>query len=468
MAIEVRDTVGKGRGLFATKELEVGFTILCEEPYAFTLTKSQRGKRCDYTTKLSPGLKRCACCKLQWYSSVESQKAAWKEGHKEECKQLKQSGELGEEMSVMLSRIFNRIEKEHGDATDIQPSEGKFVSILGLESNYDKLNKDQQDDMGIFLARFQATKKQKFPVCLANARKLLDLCAKMKNNQFAICDEVLNSEVGSGVYLNAAMLNHSCSPNAFPIFDGKTLYVKALNKIKAGEEICIAYTDTKLTFQERQESLFSIYRFKLQKDTGKVSDAEKMKDDKGKILTQSDHAIKACLTALSDMAAFREKKEWKIMLDAVHGWMKRKILPDTNIYWLRLLEQAFDAAIENKEWAAAVEYGGRIIPGYKMYYGNEHPFLGIHLMKFGKILVEIGNGKEADEILRMSFGILSIFYPPEHQLRADLNDIILASYELTITEEEQKILDENKKEREEEAARAARHNALKKRVKKIV
>ena len=149
--------------------------------------------------------------------------------------------------------------------------------------------------MGIFLARFQATKKQKFPVCLANARKLLDLCAKMKNNQFAICDEVLNSEVGSGVYLNAAMLNHSCSPNAFPIFDGKTLYVKALNKIKAGEgkiisnfllndtclEICIAYTDTKLTFEERQESLFSIYRFKLQKDTGKVSDAEKMKDDKG-------------------------------------------------------------------------------------------------------------------------------------------------------------------------------------------
>ena len=57
----------------------------------------------------------------------------------------------------------------------------------------------------------------------------------MKNNQFAICDEVLNSEVGSGVYLNAAMLNHSCFPNAFPIFDGKTLYIKALNKIKAGE-----------------------------------------------------------------------------------------------------------------------------------------------------------------------------------------------------------------------------------------
>jgi len=51
----------------------------------------------------------------------------------------------------------------------------------------------------------------------------------------------------------------------------------------------------------------------------------------GKILTKSDHAIKATITALSDMSEFREKKEWKIMLEAVNGWMKRKMLPDTNM-----------------------------------------------------------------------------------------------------------------------------------------
>jgi len=94
---------------------------------------------------------------------------------------------------------------------------------------------DQQHDMAVFLSRFQATKKQKFPVCVANSRKLLDLCAKIKNNQFAICDEVINSEVGSGIYLNAAMINHSCQPNAFPIFEGKTIHIKALKKIKPGE-----------------------------------------------------------------------------------------------------------------------------------------------------------------------------------------------------------------------------------------
>ena len=35
-------------------------------------------------------------------------------------------------------------------------------------------------------------------------------------------------------------------------------------------------------------------------------------------------------------------------------------------YWLRLLEYAFDAAIEVKEFNKAIEYGARIIPGYKM------------------------------------------------------------------------------------------------------
>ena len=37
------------------------------------------------------------------------------------------------------------------------------------------------------------------------------------------------------------------------------------------------------------------------------------------------------------------------------------------------------------------------------YYGTEHPLLGVHLMKFGKIMIEIKNGKEADEMLRVSF-----------------------------------------------------------------
>ena len=40
----------------------------------------------------------------------------------------------------MLSRILHKIEKEYGEATELEPKPGNFVSILDLESNYDKLN----------------------------------------------------------------------------------------------------------------------------------------------------------------------------------------------------------------------------------------------------------------------------------------------------------------------------------------
>ena len=103
-------------------------------------------------------------------------------------------------------------------------------------------------------------------------------------------------------------------------------------------------------------------------------------------------------------------------------------------------------------------------------------------MKFGKLMIEINNGKEADEMLRVrfpcekfqidfiqrAFGIISIFFPPEHKLRSDLNELILQSYEINMSEEEKKIIEENKKEAKEEAERKARHAELNKKIKKIV
>ena len=249
---------------------------------------------------------------------------------KHECKELK-NGRI-EETTRLFTRVLRRLERENGDSEKCKILEGDLIAFTDLESNYDKLDIDQQQDMGIFLARFEQTKKLRYPQCVKSARKLLDLCAQLKNNQFAICDELINSEVGSAVYINASMLNHSCRPNAFPIFDGATLYIKALKKIKKDEEITISYTDTKVTSAERHEALYSIYRFKPTTDAGdKKLDNEKLKDQAGKILTDDDHAIKAIKTALSDMNDFRQKAEFKIMLDACNDWLKRKILPDTNM-----------------------------------------------------------------------------------------------------------------------------------------
>lgn len=46
-------------------------------------------------------------------------------------------------------------------------------------------------------------------------------------NSFNILDTDMNS-IGTGVYLAASTLDHSCNPNAVATFDGKTLNIRAV------------------------------------------------------------------------------------------------------------------------------------------------------------------------------------------------------------------------------------------------
>jgi len=342
------------------------------------------------------------------------------------------------DLSVLfLARLFRKVDRENGSDPLIAAKPDELISIQELESNYDKLTPGQQGDIGIFLSKFQAIWGRKFPLPFNSARKMLDLVAAIKNNQFAICDEEKSTtELGSGIYLNASLLNHSCEPNAVPLFSGLKLYVKALKKINAGEEICISYTDTSAITSDRRTCLEDIYRFKCCcikccSDFGTAVDLKKMSDLKGNALEEDDPAIKSVKVALSDLDGFRKNKDWKLMAESAKGWLARKMLPDHNIFWVRLNEFAFDAGIETHDWELALKAAGSIIPAYKEYFGANHPTLGITLMKFGKILSHLEKYKEAEEYFRSAFGILSLFYPPESKIRADLHQLVLETFEKT-------------------------------------
>lgn len=50
-------------------------------------------------------------------------------------------------------------------------------------------------------------------------------------NAFNILDDNLNT-IGTGIYLAASVLNHSCVPNAAAIFDGTSLRISAVTDIE--------------------------------------------------------------------------------------------------------------------------------------------------------------------------------------------------------------------------------------------
>jgi hypothetical protein len=58
-----------------------------------------------------------------------------------------------------------------------------------------------------------------------------------------------------GLYPLAAMLNHSCVPNAMRVFAGDTMMVHAASDIKAGQEIRWSYVPPTLAFPVRDERL---------------------------------------------------------------------------------------------------------------------------------------------------------------------------------------------------------------------
>ena len=56
---------------------------------------------------------------------------------------------------LFLARVFQKIEKDHGDVETVPTMEGDLINIGQLESNYDKLSPAMQEDMGLFLNQFQ-------------------------------------------------------------------------------------------------------------------------------------------------------------------------------------------------------------------------------------------------------------------------------------------------------------------------
>jgi SET and MYND domain-containing protein len=68
------------------------------------------------------------------------------------------------------------------------------------------------------------------------------LLSKLELNAFTISD-FDTRPVGIGVFPRAALINHSCAPNATASFEANTAYVRALRRIAPGEEVTVSYID---------------------------------------------------------------------------------------------------------------------------------------------------------------------------------------------------------------------------------
>lgn len=83
---------------------------------------------------------------------------------------------------------------------------------------------------------------------------------QIKINQHSM-GSPMQPRLGSCLVPGAALINHSCRPNAHHLSEGPELVVRSCRKIARNEEITISYIDPTQCFEERQRELFTAYAF---------------------------------------------------------------------------------------------------------------------------------------------------------------------------------------------------------------
>lgn len=88
----------------------------------------------------------------------------------------------------------------------------------------------------------------------------------------------------------------------------------------------------------------------------------------------------------------------------------------------KLLDAAFDSAIQLQLWEVAEQYGVPLLKAYTLWYGEAHPLTGILLLKLFKILLLTSNCndsialkyyEQASAIIELTHGKSSSFYNQE-------------------------------------------------------
>jgi hypothetical protein len=259
-----RSTLG-GRGLFATCPIEGGDVLIeLERPLIAVLDRPRIEDTCSWCfswTELpvlsGAGVNQalkvnwCTGCRKVKYCSKRCQSQSWKGGHKQECKRLASQEEafpnlVAATMQVISglnagAKAYEEIKNSETHRDDFERAGGKKWEAMLLMSHTAVKLLDLKDDQ----ANLEQAKKV-ISTIMCNTHRLVTPTF----DPLGLAFDPLTSTA-----------NHSCSPNAVIMFDGPKLTLRALDPIKAGQEVLISYIDSSAPFGVRQAELKDQYFF---------------------------------------------------------------------------------------------------------------------------------------------------------------------------------------------------------------
>ncbi|XP_030302584.1 N-lysine methyltransferase SMYD2 isoform X3 [Calypte anna] len=347
--------------------------------------------------------------------------------HKLECSAMCTFGQNWNpsETVRLTARILSK-QKTHPERTQSE----KLLAVKEFESHLDKLDNEKREMIQNDIAALHHfySKNLEYPDNAA----LVVLFAQVNCNGFTIEDEEL-SHLGSAIFPDVALMNHSCCPNVIVTYRGTLAEVRAVKEIEPGEEVFTSYIDLLYPTEDRNDRLRDSYFFNC--DCRECITREK---DKEKLEIRNLNVPPSAATvwdmikyAKNVIEEFRRAKHYKsptelleiceLSLDKMGA-----VFEDSNVYMLHMMYQAMGVCLYMQDWEGALSYGQKIIRPYSKHYPSYSLNVASMWLKLGRLYMTLDNRKAGVKALKKAIAIMEVAHGKDHpyisEIKKELED----------------------------------------------
>ncbi|XP_034017802.1 N-lysine methyltransferase SMYD2-B [Thalassophryne amazonica] len=421
-AVERFDSPGRGRGLRVNRGFKVGELLFCCPPFASVLSVTERGGRCDFCFSRKEALARCKKCKKAFYCNVKCQKGDWAM-HKLECSAMMAFGEkwCPPEATRLVARILakKKTQKERCASEQI-------LLVEELQSHVDDMDNDKRDLQEAHIAALHHFYSKHLEI--PDHKDLLTLFSQVSCNGFTVEDDEL-SHMGTAIYPDAALINHSCLPNTIVTYNGTVAEVRAVQEVKPGDEVLISYIDVLYPTVDRNARLRESYFFtcECQECQTKSKDKEKLKTCKQSDLIEPkviSNMARYARNTIREFRAFKHKKSPSDLLEMCEQSLEKMgtVFDDSNVYMLHMMYQAMGVCLFMEDFHGAISYGEKIIKPYSRLYPPYSLNVSSMYLKLGRLYMGLDRRSAGLCALKKAMAIMEVAHGKDHHYLTELRN----------------------------------------------
>ncbi|XP_068228426.1 histone-lysine N-methyltransferase set-18-like [Palaemon carinicauda] len=322
----------------------------------------------------------------------------------------------------------------------------RFRDLMNHYADVKKDKKIQEELEGLTSELEKYIGKENLP----NDSDFLGIYGRVLVNRFCIFDETMLT-FGSGVFLAASIFDHACIPNCYVSFSGRRVQIRCLIDMQelAYDKLRISYIDPVASVTSRMEDLHNKWYFWC--DCKTCADKERAEMENSVLCENRScsrpiyipesysHKIPSiecpgCQESVDKerIKSYRQtvvftkyhlaqmSEESPSLRDCLEILERQgDVLHPLNVWRVRTLDFAFNAAVHSGCWPLALEYGDKNYEGMRYYYGENHPTFALFLFKYGKAKIYLKDFQEGVSILEQAEPILKAGLGATHPVVVD-------------------------------------------------